>query len=175
MGLILLLLHRQYRKSVKISNIRFVRSTTKGSNGDVGGCGAGYGHMLENGHLLTPTADQHQQPLSVLLVYSHDSTMHEEAVIALAEFLRDLFNMEVTLDAWDRQSIETNLVDYLSSSVINADKVLVINSMGASQRYLCKINPPAQSENGMEWVVERKKDAGSLDHLFLPQLDMALQ
>lgn len=32
---------------------------------------------------------------SVLIVYAHDSTAHEATVLALAEFLRDSFNIKV--------------------------------------------------------------------------------
>lgn len=59
------------------------------------------------------------------------------------------------------------MVDYLSASVVNADKIVVVNSVGAIHRYHCKIA-------GGDYVVERNS-ARTFDHLFLAQIDMVLQ
>jgi hypothetical protein len=52
--------------------------------------------------------------------------------------------------------------------VVSADKVLIVNSAGAWERYRAKIGSQGR------WVVERK-EADPLDHLFLGHIDMALQ
>jgi hypothetical protein len=74
------------------------------------------------------------------------------------------------LDAYDTDKIEQNLMDYLSSSVINADKILIINSMGTAQRYQTKI----QSVPGSCFIVERNEPT-PFDSLFVQQIDMVLQ
>lgn len=106
--------------------------------------------------------------LTVLIVYAHDCAEHERAVMALAELLREDFNVNVKLDRWDIAHIEHNLIDWLSASVVSADKVLIVNSAGAWERYRAKIGSQGR------WVVERK-EADPLDHLFLGHIDMALQ
>uniref|UniRef100_A0A914I6V8 SEFIR domain-containing protein n=1 Tax=Globodera rostochiensis TaxID=31243 RepID=A0A914I6V8_GLORO len=105
---------------------------------------------------------------NVLIVYSHDGEAHERAVIALAEFLRVVFNLNISLDRWDLKKIERNLVDWLSASVVGADKVLVINSAGAWERY------HAKALCGGTHVVE-KIESDHLDRIFIAQIDMALQ
>lgn len=72
------------------------------------------------------------------------------------------------MDQWDEEKIELNFVDYISNSVIMADKVIIVNSIGAIHRYYSKIN-----YNG-KFIVENNS-AGPLDKLFLAQIDMALQ
>ena len=72
------------------------------------------------------------------------------------------------LDRWETAFIDSNLTDWLSSSVISADKVIIINSEGAWERYLTKI-----SSHG-RWTLERN-DSGLLDGLFLSHIDLALQ
>lgn len=71
---------------------------------------------------------------------------------------------------YDSDKIDRNLMDYLSSSVINADKILVINSMGAAQRYHTKI----QSVPGAAFMVEHNEPT-LYDSLFVQQIDMVLQ
>lgn len=61
-------------------------------------------------------------------------------------------------------------MDYLSSSVVNADKILLINSLGAAQRYQTKI----QSVPGSAFIVERNEPT-TFDSLFVHQIDMILQ
>ena len=58
-------------------------------------------------------------------------------------------------------------MDYVSASVINADKVIIINSIGGNHRYHSKI-----MNNG--YVVQRA-DPDALDNLFLTQIDQCLQ
>lgn len=87
--------------------------------------------------------------------------------MGLAEYLKDVFNIEVHVDRWDIESIERNLMDYISASILNADKVVIINSIGASHRYNGKIM-------SRDYEVVRA-DADPLDHLFLAQVDQALQ
>uniref|UniRef100_A0A183CCW2 SEFIR domain-containing protein n=1 Tax=Globodera pallida TaxID=36090 RepID=A0A183CCW2_GLOPA len=105
---------------------------------------------------------------NVLIVYSHDGEEHERAVIALAEFLRAVFNLNISLDRWDLKKIERNLIDWLSASVVGADKVLVINSAGTWERY------HAKALCGGTHVVE-KIESDYLDGIFIAQIDMALQ
>jgi hypothetical protein len=61
-------------------------------------------------------------------------------------------------------------MDYLSSSVVNADKILVVNSMGAAHRYQTKI----QSVPGSAFLVEHNEPS-PFDALFVQQIDMVLQ
>lgn len=72
------------------------------------------------------------------------------------------------VDRWDLDKIERNQTDWLSASVVAADKVLVINSAGAMERYHAKISTRGRH------VVERI-DSDPLDHLFVAHIDMALQ
>uniref|UniRef100_A0A915PH93 SEFIR domain-containing protein n=1 Tax=Setaria digitata TaxID=48799 RepID=A0A915PH93_9BILA len=103
--------------------------------------------------------------LNVLLIYSHDSSLHEECVLLFAEYLRNIFNFNVHLDVWDIVQIERNLLDYISASILNADKVVVINSEGAYYHYRCKIE--------QEYLIERKEPQ-PLDSLFDKQIDQVL-
>lgn len=59
------------------------------------------------------------------------------------------------------------MMDYISASVINADKVIIINSIGANHRYHSKI-----MNNG--YFVQRG-EPDQLDNLFLSQIDQCLQ
>ncbi|GMR49062.1 hypothetical protein PMAYCL1PPCAC_19257, partial [Pristionchus mayeri] len=103
---------------------------------------------------------------SVLIVYSHDSTAHEATVVALAEFLRDSFNIKVHIDRWEMDEIEENLHDYINNAVLRVDKVLIINSVGA----YCRLQARSRGE-----PLERVLRPDPLDRLFEAQIDMALQ
>uniref|UniRef100_A0A9J2PZY6 SEFIR domain-containing protein n=1 Tax=Ascaris lumbricoides TaxID=6252 RepID=A0A9J2PZY6_ASCLU len=144
--------YRRYRTHGKTVRIRFVSDRTRSSD------------------VLTPSSVS-QTPLihilrpNILLVYSHDCSAHEAAVIALAEYLRDVFNFEVHVDVWESEEIERNLMDYISASIISADKVLVVNSVGAHYRYQNKIQH--------EMRVERKQRTLH-DTLFESQIDQVL-
>ncbi|VDM42344.1 unnamed protein product [Toxocara canis] len=148
----LYLFYRRYRARGKTVHIRFVSDRARSSNA------------------LTPSSVS-QTPLihnsrpNILLVYSHDCAAHEAAVIALAEYLRDVFNFEIHVDVWDSDEIERNLMDYISASILNADKVMVVNSMGALYRYQNKIQH--------ETRIERKQHTLH-DSLFESQIDQAL-
>lgn len=76
------------------------------------------------------------------------------------------------MDKWDETNIERNTMDYLSASIINADKVIVINSIGALHRFYCKINNNNHSTK--QYIIERNQ-AIRFDDLFLKQIDMVLQ
>jgi hypothetical protein len=133
----------------------------------------------------TTAAATSSPPLNLLIVYAHDCPAHERAVLALANFLRDQFHINVQLDRWAIAQIEANQLDWLSASVVTADKVcpfpkipkyphlsfpqvLIINSAGAWERYRAKITSQGR------WVVEHKQ-ADLLDHIFIAHIDMALQ
>ncbi|VDK76370.1 unnamed protein product, partial [Onchocerca ochengi] len=103
--------------------------------------------------------------LNVLLIYSHDSLLHEKCVLRFAEYLRSVFGFDVHLDVWDITQIERNLLDYISISILNADKVVIINSEGAYYHYRCKIQ--------QEYYIERKEPE-PLDDLFDKQIDQVL-
>ncbi|KAE9414984.1 hypothetical protein Angca_000843, partial [Angiostrongylus cantonensis] len=105
-------------------------------------------------------------PTSVLIVYSHDCPQHDAAVIALAELLRETFKMKVHLDVWDEEIIEKNLCDYVNSSIMKADKIIVINSIGSYHR--------VQARCLGEGTVERVEKS-PLDGIFLSQIDLVLQ
>ncbi|KAL3981547.1 SEFIR domain family protein [Acanthocheilonema viteae] len=107
----------------------------------------------------------HIARLNVLLIYSHDNLLHEKCVLLFAEYLRNVFGFDVHLDVWDVAQIERNLLDYISVSIMNADKVVIINSEGAYYHYRCKIQ--------QEYHIERKKSE-PLDGLFDKQIDQVL-
>ncbi|KAM3726644.1 Interleukin cytokine receptor-related protein [Dirofilaria immitis] len=107
----------------------------------------------------------HIAQLNVLLVYSHDSLLHEKCVLLFAKYLRSVFGFDVHLDVWDIAQIERNLLDYINVSILNADKVVIINSEGAYYHYRCKIE--------QEYCIERKEPE-PLDCLFDKQIDQVL-
>lgn len=72
---------------------------------------------------------------------------------------------KLQLDIWDVDDIERNVVDYLTTSTVNTDAVIVINSIGAYYRYRCK----AKKESRIE-----RKQPGHLDEIFEKQIDYAL-
>ncbi|VDO30174.1 unnamed protein product [Onchocerca flexuosa] len=113
----------------------------------------------------TQTPLIHIARLNVLLIYSHDSLLHEKCVLRFAEYLRSVFGFDVHLDVWDITQIERNLLDYISISILNADKVVIINSEGAYYHYRCKIQ--------QEYYIERKEPE-PLDGLFDKQIDQVL-
>uniref|UniRef100_A0AC34PW07 SEFIR domain-containing protein n=1 Tax=Panagrolaimus sp. JU765 TaxID=591449 RepID=A0AC34PW07_9BILA len=151
------LVYRRYSASGKMVRIRFVQERQMENGGNAGGL---LGPGVKAPLILNPN-------LNILIIYSHDSPEHEKAVMAFAEYLRDVFNFEVHMDQWDQDAIEANMMDYISASIINADKVIVINSIGANHRYHCKI-----ANNG--YTIERASP-GIFDHIFLTQIDQALQ
>uniref|UniRef100_A0A914ZJT0 SEFIR domain-containing protein n=3 Tax=Parascaris univalens TaxID=6257 RepID=A0A914ZJT0_PARUN len=143
---------RRYRTRGKTVRIRFVSDRTRSSDA-LALSSVSHTPLI---HILRP---------NILMVYSHDCSAHEAAVIALAEYLRDVFNFEVHVDVWDSEEIERNLMDYVSASIISADRVLVVNSVGAHYRYQNKIQH--------EMRVERKQRTLH-DTLFESQIDQAL-
>uniref|UniRef100_A0AC34F6W3 SEFIR domain-containing protein n=1 Tax=Panagrolaimus sp. ES5 TaxID=591445 RepID=A0AC34F6W3_9BILA len=152
-------LYRRYSASGKMVRIRFVQDRQHDNSS------GGRGLLNGNGIVQTPLILNPN--LNILIIYAHDGKLHEAAVIAFAEYLRDVFNFEVHLDQWDRKNIEINMMDYISASVINADKVIIINSIGSNHRYHSKI-----MNNG--YFVQRG-EPDPLDSLFLSQIDQCLQ
>ncbi|XGW25983.1 hypothetical protein V3C99_006971 [Haemonchus contortus] len=143
--------YRRYTKRGKSVRIRFISD-----------------HINSNGMVAAePRAPLiYNYPTTVLLVYSHDCPEHDAAVLALAELLRDTFKMDVHLDVWDENDIEKNLNEYINASIVKADKIVVINSIGAYYRVRARYL-------GDE-VVERVYKT-PLDGLFLSQIDLVLQ
>ncbi|CAL2039188.1 unnamed protein product [Caenorhabditis brenneri] len=107
-----------------------------------------------------------KQSTSVLIIYSHDSAQHEAAVLAFAELLRDVFHLNVHLDTWDEDDIEANRAEYINSSIVRADKVIVINSIGAYYRTVFRY----KREPALERVVRGRNDG-----IFNLQCELALQ
>lgn len=107
-----------------------------------------------------------KQSMSVLILYSHDSAQHEAAVVAFAELLRDVFHLNVHLDTWDEEDIEENRAEYINSSIVRADKVILINSIGAYYRTLFR----HKREPALERISRGRNDA-----LFNLQCELALQ
>uniref|UniRef100_A0A7E4W5Q7 SEFIR domain-containing protein n=1 Tax=Panagrellus redivivus TaxID=6233 RepID=A0A7E4W5Q7_PANRE len=105
--------------------------------------------------------------LNILIIYTHDSPQHVATVVAFAEYLRDVFGFEVHLDQWDSKSIEHNMFDYISASIMNADKIILVNSVGANHRYHAKV-----LRRG--YFIQRA-EFDPLDNLFMAQIDQALQ
>ncbi|KAJ1364798.1 hypothetical protein KIN20_024970 [Parelaphostrongylus tenuis] len=148
---VLLMFYRKYTKHGKSVRIRFI-SDHSGNNGTVS---------------AEPRAPLiYNYPTSVLIIYSHDCPQHDAAVLALAELLRDTFKMDVHLDVWDEEIIEKNLYDYVNSSIIKADKIIVINSIGSYHRVRARYLG--------EETVERVEKS-PLDGIFLSQIDLVLQ
>ncbi|EYC30182.1 hypothetical protein Y032_0005g2498 [Ancylostoma ceylanicum] len=148
---VLVMFYRKYSKRGKSVRIRFISD-----------------HVSNNGMVAAePRAPLiYNSPTSVLLVYTHDCPQHEAVVIALAELLRDTFKMDVHLDAWDETEIEKNLYEYINSSIVKADKIVVINSIGAYYRVRARYL-------GSETIERVHKSP--LDGLFMSQLDLVLQ
>lgn len=63
-------------------------------------------------------------------------------------------------------------MDYLSLSVINADKIIIINSFGALNRFYSKI--VNNNLNDKQYIIERTESV-KFDDLFIKQIDLALQ
>ncbi|CAI4228378.1 unnamed protein product [Auanema sp. JU1783] len=103
---------------------------------------------------------------SVLILYSHDSIHHEAAVLAFGELLKNLFGYDVHLDVWDSSDIEKNWSEYVNASIVRADKIIVVNSVGAYLRVRSRYN----RGDGIE-----KVESGPYDRLFTQQIDLALQ
>uniref|UniRef100_A0A0M3JXW2 SEFIR domain-containing protein n=1 Tax=Anisakis simplex TaxID=6269 RepID=A0A0M3JXW2_ANISI len=114
---------------------------------------------------FTQTPLIHNPHPSVLLVYTHDCAAHEASVLAFAEYLRDVFSFQVHLDVWEGDEIERNLMDYVSSSIVNADKVIILNSVGAYYRYRNKIEHEKRVERISHTLYDR---------LYETQIDQAL-
>ncbi|RCN47595.1 SEFIR domain protein [Ancylostoma caninum] len=148
---VLVMFYRKYSKRGKSVRIRFISD-----------------HVSNNGMVAAePRAPLiYNSPTSVLLVYTHDCPQHEAVVIALAELLRDTFKMDVHLDAWDETEIEKNLYEYINSSIVKADKIVVINSVGAYYRVRARYL-------GGETIERVHKSP--LDGLFMSQIDLVLQ
>ncbi|VDN60510.1 unnamed protein product [Dracunculus medinensis] len=101
-----------------------------------------------------------------LIIYTHDCPEHERVVTAFAEFLRQQFNFNIHLDIWDLEEIEINVMDYITKSIINANKILIINSIGTYVRYKNKIDHKYRIESTKPTI---------FDDLFDPQIDQALR
>uniref|UniRef100_A0A914VY18 SEFIR domain-containing protein n=1 Tax=Plectus sambesii TaxID=2011161 RepID=A0A914VY18_9BILA len=125
---ILFVFYRRYRSKGKTIRIRFVADRRSDD-----------GPALVNGAVngLTPLVSK--GPNNVLIVYSHDCAAHEAAVLALAEYLRDVVGLDVQLDVWNLADIARNKNDYVIRSIQNADKVFLLNSKGAFYRYQSKL------------------------------------
>uniref|UniRef100_A0A1I7XK98 SEFIR domain-containing protein n=1 Tax=Heterorhabditis bacteriophora TaxID=37862 RepID=A0A1I7XK98_HETBA len=148
---IVIMVYKKYRKRGKAVRIRFISD-----------------HVTNNGMVVSePHAPLiYHSSTSVLLIYTHDCPQHESSVLAFAELLRDMFGMEVHLDVWDENEIEKNVHEYINSSIVRADKVIVINSIGSYYRM--------RARHLKEDPIERV-NAGTLDSLFGNQIDLALQ
>uniref|UniRef100_A0A1I7UZD3 SEFIR domain-containing protein n=2 Tax=Caenorhabditis tropicalis TaxID=1561998 RepID=A0A1I7UZD3_9PELO len=107
-----------------------------------------------------------KQKVSVLIIYSHDSAQHEAAVLAFAELLRDVFYLNVHLDTWDDEDIEANRAEYINSSIVRADKLIIVNSIGAYYRTIFRY----KREPALERVVRGRNDG-----IFSLQADLAMQ
>jgi hypothetical protein len=90
--------YRYYGARGKTVRIRFIqdRSRTDQSSSHHGYDGSGQGKaLLESGDVSTTILLNNKMNLNLLIVYSHDSNEHDAAVLALADFLRDVFNFDV--------------------------------------------------------------------------------
>ncbi|CEF71471.1 SEFIR domain-containing protein [Strongyloides ratti] len=101
----------------------------------------------------------------ILIIYNHDCEQHDTTVLAFASYLK-AFDFDVKLDIWDIDEISENINDYVSSSIINSDIIIVINSVGAYHRYQAKIDK--------EYYISRNKSS-PLDSLFLSQINHSIE
>lgn len=90
-GLLLVRFIRKYRRSGKSFRIQFVQHAHDGraplTDRKI---------LLEDASVTAAQAPLILKPdIRVLVVYAHDSAAHEAAVVALAELLRDVFNLDV--------------------------------------------------------------------------------
>ena len=70
------------------------------------------------------------------------------------------------LDAWDEDDIDENRFEYLNSSIVRSDKVILINSIGAYYRTVFRY----KREPALERIVRGRNDG-----LFNTQCELALQ
>jgi hypothetical protein len=88
---LLITAYRHYGSRGKTVRIRFIQDRNR--DPATGHCAHGQGKALLDG---TPTSILlHGTNLNLLLIYSHDSPEHDAAVLAFADFLRDVFNFDV--------------------------------------------------------------------------------
>ncbi|CAD5226421.1 unnamed protein product [Bursaphelenchus xylophilus] len=165
-GITIVMIYQKYRTWGKSFRIQLIHDRNPSRSPNVQTSDLQTKALLKPAGSLLRTAN-----LNVLIIYSHDSNEHDLAVLFFAEYLRDAFNMEVHLDILDSDLIHKNLMDYLSSSVINADYVMIINSLGTAKRYQTKI----QSLGAENQSIVQRNEAGPFDKLFVSQIDMALQ
>uniref|UniRef100_A0A0N4ZDG1 SEFIR domain-containing protein n=1 Tax=Parastrongyloides trichosuri TaxID=131310 RepID=A0A0N4ZDG1_PARTI len=157
------LVHRCYirhKNNAKIVNIRFVKDKDDPDSNE-----------NENNVLVNNCQELCKIPLMwetkkrIIIIYNHDCEQHESTVLALANYLR-AFDFDVKLDLWDKDEISENMNDYISSSMLNVDVTLIINSVGAYHRYQAKVEK--------EFSIIRN-NSSILDSLFLSQIDHAFQ
>lgn len=89
--------YRHYGARGKTVRIRFIQDrsrNTQSSSGNGGYDTNGQGKALLDGQ-VTSFMMNGGGSMNLLIVYSHDSKEHENAVLAFAEFLRDAFGFEV--------------------------------------------------------------------------------
>lgn len=101
----------------------------------------------------------------ILIIYNHDCEQHDMTVLAFANYLK-AFDFDVKLDIWDIDEISKNINDYISSSIINSDIIIIINSIGAYHRYQAKIDK--------QYDILRNKSS-PLDSLFLSQINHSIE
>uniref|UniRef100_A0A0N5AGM2 SEFIR domain-containing protein n=1 Tax=Syphacia muris TaxID=451379 RepID=A0A0N5AGM2_9BILA len=101
---------------------------------------------------------------NVLILYSHDSQPHDDAVLELASLLQETLGFNVHIDCWESSEIESNIMDYVSVSMQKADRIIIVNSVGAFKRYESKI----EHERRLERI-----NRGPFDELFALQIDQA--
>ncbi|PAV92158.1 hypothetical protein WR25_05326 [Diploscapter pachys] len=146
---VIIMFYRKYRNRGKAVRIRFISDSSN-----------------------NPAASEPKTPLiynsstSILILYSHDSPLHEAVVAAFAELLRDSFKLDVHMDCWDGDEIESNLAEYVNASIVKADKIVIINSIGAYHR--------VRARHLKQDPISRV-DEGIYDALFANQIDLALQ
>uniref|UniRef100_A0A183IK94 Serine protease HTRA2, mitochondrial n=1 Tax=Soboliphyme baturini TaxID=241478 RepID=A0A183IK94_9BILA len=117
--------------------------------------------------VLLPREQAHKEPnKTILLIYAHDCPQHDFAVKAFANYLQSVSQCTVVSDFNSVEEISRNKSDWMIRSLANADKVVVVHSVGSYVRYGWKV---LQGDCG---VVIQRKDPVMFDDLFLSQLDM---
>lgn len=112
---------------------------------------------------VTPVRKRKPPAPSVFISYSHDSKVHKEWVLLLAESLMKRGGIMVLLDEWDTRH-GTDMAKFMERSVAEADRVLLI----CTENYVTKIDN-GQGGAGYEGMIVTGELLRDLDSVkFIP-------
>lgn len=113
------------------------------------------------------------RPVKLTIIYAHDCPEYERTVRHLVEYLNTQCLCDVRIDYLCASDIAANKFDWAYKSILEADRVVLLNSYGAYMRYQAKL-VSTEDPNAVATVVERS-EPGPFDDLFLLQLDLLTQ